>query len=775
MHSTPPPQKKTQCKKIVSMIKNKNINFAGGLFIIIVLLIAGVLFFTGPNHIKKISSFNSNLLLKTIRLNNDIRNIKSSLNKVIYYSALKPSPIQKEGFKKALNKLNLVFKKTDRQYKEFNIFIKKNSIFLKNNRQITLYFNKSYFKWRNISKPILATIIKYPKYISPKISYKIFLRDTLYLSHLPMTNIIKATRIYFLKIMNIAVYIFIVATAVIIIILILFFYYFNKFNEILLKSEQRFKSLFYNLPLIAFILDIETGNFIDVNNVAVKFYGYSKDELLKMNIEKINIFTDPQEQRKFRKMAVEKESHNIFFKHKLKNGEIKTIQSFGTAVDLNNKLYLLIIILDTTERKLLEDKLKESEELFRIMTENLITGVTLYREKYVYVNPTAESMLGYTRDEVYQKYVWDLFPDELDKKIIKKGTEKRLDGEMLQSSTHTLKALTKQNKEIWLLISTSTVKYKDKFTALASFIDVTEMINLRNELEHEKEFFKILIENISAPISLNKEKMIYVNPAMENLTGYSKEELYNMNIWDIFYVNNKQKEEMKSNIKRRLKGEKFISQYIFKLKNKNKTKLWVKAIAATIFYNNEWVVMGVLTDITNEILEEQKILKEKENYKLLSEFDDLTGIYNRRAYKAKFHELFNTAMRYGRPLSLIMFDIDKFKDINDNLGHQAGDIIIKEISDAVKENLRIADYFARIGGEEFMIISPETNLNNAKEFAERLRLKIENHNFSTGSKVTCSFGAVSLNKNDTQGSLEYRVDLALYKAKENGRNRVEDA
>ncbi len=757
------------------MIKNQNIYLAGALFIIIVVLIAGVIFFTGPIPIKNISSFNSNLLLKTIKLNNDIRNIKSSLDKVIYYSALKPSPIQKEGFKKALNKLNFRFTKTDRQYKELNIFIKKNSVFLKNNRQIIIYFNKSYFKWRNISKPILAAIIKYPEYILSKISYKIFLRDTLYLSHLPTINIVKATRIYFLKTMNIAIYIFIIATVVIIIMLILFFYYFNKFNEILLKSEQRFKSLFYNLPLIAFILDIETGCFIDVNNAAVEFYGYSKYELLKISIEKINIFTDSQEQRKFRKMAAEKGSHNIFFKHKLKNGEVKTVQSFGTAISLNNKLYLLIIILDITERKLLEDKLEESEELFRILTENLITGILLYREKYIYANPTAESILGYTQDEFYQKYVWDIFPDEFDKKIIKKAIEKRLSGENMGPSHFTFKALTKQNKEIWLLIASTTVKYKDKLTALASFIDITEMINLRNELEREKEFFKILIENIGVPISLNKEKIIYVNSEMENLTGYSKEELYNMNIWDIFYVNNKQKEEIKSNIKRRLNGEKFISEFIFKLKNKSETELWVKVLGGTIFYNSEWVVIVVLTDITNEMLEEQKILKEKENYKLLSEFDDLTGIYNRRAYKAKFHEAFNTAMRYGRPLSLIMFDIDKFKDINDNLGHQAGDIILKEISAAVKENLRTADYFARIGGEEFMIISLETNIDKAKELAERLRLKIENHNFSTGNNITCSFGVVSFNKNDTEESLEYRVDLALYKAKENGRNRVENA
>ncbi|MHB8282402.1 MAG: PAS domain S-box protein [bacterium] len=756
------------------MIKNINIYFAGVvLFIIIVVLIGGVLFFTGPITIRNISSFNSNLLLKTIKLNNDIRSIKSSLDKVIYYSVLKPSPIQKERFKKALHKLKLSLQKTDKQYKELNIFIKKNSAFVKNNRRIIVYFNKSYFKWRNISKPILAAIIKYPEYISTKISYKIFLRDTLYLSHLPTTNIVKAIRIYFLKAINTAVYILTIATVVIIIMLILFFYYFNKFNEILLKSEQRFKSLFYNLPLASFIVDVKTGKFIDVNNEAIKFYGYSKNEFLNMGVESINVSNTLKELADFRKSAAEKGSGAVIFKHKLKNGTIKIVEVYAVAVVLNNKTYLQGIILDITERKLLEDKLKESEELFRVLTENLVTGIILYREKYIYANPTAENILGYTRDEFYQKYVWDMFPDEFDKKVIKKSIEKRLSGENMLSSFYTFKALTKQNKEIWLLISSVTVKYKDKLTALASFIDITEMINLRNELEREKEFFKILIENIGVPISLNKEKIIYVNSEMENLTGYSKEELYNMNIWDIFYVNNKQKEEIKSNIKRRLKGEKFISKFIFKLKNKSGAELWVKVLGGTIFYNNEWVAMGVLTDITNEILEEQKILKEKENYKLLSEFDDLTGIYNRRAYKSKFHEAFNTAMRYGRPLSLIMFDIDKFKDINDNLGHQAGDIIIKEISAAVKENLRTADYFARIGGEEFMIISPETNLNKAKELAERLRLKIENHNFSTGSKITCSFGVVSLDKNDTEESLEYRVDLALYKAKENGRNRVE--
>ncbi len=361
---------------------NRTIYIIEGLFLTAVLLFAGILLYFGPVSVKKTSAFHSELLLKITKLNKDIDLVKSGVVKSIYYGSLKDSPLQKTHLKKVLNNLGLNLKKTDKQYKELDVFIKKNSDLLKNNRQIILYFNKSYFQWKNIGKPILKIIIKYPKYISSRISYKLFLKHTLYLCHLPTSNIIKDTKLYFKKLINIAIYTFIAATFVIILFLILFFYYFNKSRKILLKNEQKFESMFNDQQSIGFVLDIESGGIINANNAAVSFYGYSKDELLNMDISRINVFTPALEQKKFRRIAAEKGSNYSIFKHRLKNGDIKTVEARISKFTAGDKPYLLAIINDITQEKALEEELNIShfyDPLTKLPNKNLfIISVNQY-------------------------------------------------------------------------------------------------------------------------------------------------------------------------------------------------------------------------------------------------------------------------------------------------------------------------------------------------------------------------------------------------------------
>ncbi|MDQ7055287.1 MAG: GGDEF domain-containing protein [Persephonella sp.] len=167
------------------------------------------------------------------------------------------------------------------------------------------------------------------------------------------------------------------------------------------------------------------------------------------------------------------------------------------------------------------------------------------------------------------------------------------------------------------------------------------------------------------------------------------------------------------------------------------------------------------------------IRSRSEKFRILSEIDTLTGIYN----KGKFNQVLDTELkkvkRYRRPLGLILFDIDHFKKINDAYGHQVGDYILKTIAEIVKKNIRDTDIFARWGGEEFVIIAPETDINGTKILAEKLRNAIEENRFDRVGKVTASFGVTEATSEDTIDSIVHRADEALYLAKEKGRNRVE--
>lgn len=153
--------------------------------------------------------------------------------------------------------------------------------------------------------------------------------------------------------------------------------------------------------------------------------------------------------------------------------------------------------------------------------------------------------------------------------------------------------------------------------------------------------------------------------------------------------------------------------------------------------------------------------------------DYLTGAYNRLMFSELLEAEQQRARRYGSDLSLIMFDLDNFKSINDSCGHTMGDHVLKEVARLVSGSIRTHDIFARWGGEEFMVLVPITDLGQAGVLAEKLRGLCQSHDFGTGLQVTASFGLSQFRSSDNAESFTARADQALYLAKNNGRNRVE--
>lgn len=169
-------------------------------------------------------------------------------------------------------------------------------------------------------------------------------------------------------------------------------------------------------------------------------------------------------------------------------------------------------------------------------------------------------------------------------------------------------------------------------------------------------------------------------------------------------------------------------------------------------------------------LEEANALLEKQ-----ATTDTLTGIANRRKFGFFLEAEMGRSRRYHVPLALIMFDIDHFKRINDTFGHPAGDAVLAELARIVTGTIRSEDSFARWGGEEFVILLPQTESRGAQSMAERIRSLVERNPFPVAEQVTCSFGVTPFGASDTPDSFLKRVDEALYRAKESGRNRVEFA
>jgi len=164
------------------------------------------------------------------------------------------------------------------------------------------------------------------------------------------------------------------------------------------------------------------------------------------------------------------------------------------------------------------------------------------------------------------------------------------------------------------------------------------------------------------------------------------------------------------------------------------------------------------------------------NMETLAMTDQLTGLFNRRHFESAIVKEFSRTVRYGNPMSCLMIDIDHFKRINDDYGHHTGDEVLKEISQLMVGCIREADTVARWGGEEFIIMLPETTKESALQVASRLLTSVSTHKFALLSKqVTVSLGLASIPEPsiDSSEKLIAASDRALYEAKANGRNRVE--
>ena len=219
-------------------------------------------------------------------------------------------------------------------------------------------------------------------------------------------------------------------------------------------------------------------------------------------------------------------------------------------------------------------------------------------------------------------------------------------------------------------------------------------------------------------------------------------------------------------------GKKWIETVANKVKNQVKVKIFSKNDMLERYYQIRVSKLNIgnsyslsFTDITE--LEAKRLRSKHE-----AEFDPLTNIYNRVKVNQVLKDLTYNVKKYNHKLTLILFDIDHFKRINDEYGHNTGDSVLRELSSLVKGLLRKQDTFARWGGEEFVVILKDTEVQKGTLLASRLRSEIEKFHFNIVKSITCSFGVTQFRAGDTEIQFFERVDEALYQAKENGRNQV---
>ena len=279
---------------------------------------------------------------------------------------------------------------------------------------------------------------------------------------------------------------------------------------------------------------------------------------------------------------------------------------------------------------------------------------------------------------------------------------------------------------------------------------------------HEKlsEFTTIVDNYIITATTKKDSTIINVSSAFVKSSGYSKEELIGEKMHIIRHPDedeNKFKELWQTVSSGKIwDGE-------IRNKNKNGEDYWLQQHIVPTFdeNNNIETLVSLGTDITA-----------KKELEKMASVDKLTNIYNRRMIDNFLKQEIEIEKRHSNGLSVILIDIDHFKDVNDTYGHQMGDMVLSKIAELISINSRKSDIQGRYGGEEFIVICPQTTCKEALVLAQKIRISVENYKFEQIGTKTISLGISAFEKNDTEESLVKKADIALYQAKNGGRNRA---
>jgi diguanylate cyclase (GGDEF)-like protein/PAS domain S-box-containing protein len=295
-------------------------------------------------------------------------------------------------------------------------------------------------------------------------------------------------------------------------------------------------------------------------------------------------------------------------------------------------------------------------------------------------------------------------------------------------------------------------------------LHVRSINNARENLSESEKRFRIMASGAFEGIAITSQgKIVDANGQLAKILGYEQNEIIGQPIKD--FIAPEDQDRVLANIR-----DGSESNIEHKMLRKDGSRVLVESHGQTIVQGGIPIRLTAIRDITERKLFEVEL-------KHRAHIDYLTGVNNRGYFMEQAELELSRAVRYGSPLSLYMLDVDLFKKVNDSHGHKVGDLVLIKLAEVCGQTLREVDIIGRLGGEEFAILLPETNLEKANEVAERLREAIAKAKVPLEGGLplhfTVSIGVTSLvSKDDNLDVLLNRADKALYEAKEKGRNRV---
>lgn len=380
----------------------------------------------------------------------------------------------------------------------------------------------------------------------------------------------------------------------------------------------------------------------------------------------------------------------------------------------------------------------------------------------IYANPSFEKMTGYPLNELIGKSPKILQGPLTDRNVIEEMRICIRGGKYFEGSTINYNKSGHPYNVEW-----SISPIKDPSGAIQYFISVQKNITAYIRAQQERNLLAKALNDSPDCVMITDidNKIVFVNTGFEQLTGYKQDEVLGRKT---SMLCNAVPDALSKNPESALTKPVHFKSQEPNLR-KDGSQFYVDQSIAHIMDD-----AGKITHYVSFNKDSTDRLKRELALKDLASRDPLTGLLNRRSGEQLLKQ-YDEKKLAKKLLCLIMMDIDNFKKINDTFGHIIGDQILKSSSQLLKNKARNTDSVIRWGGEEFLIIVPDSRLQAALELAERIRKSIEEHTDSEVGRITASFGVAELRPDENTASLINRADKALYKAKLNGKNCIKSA
>jgi diguanylate cyclase (GGDEF)-like protein/PAS domain S-box-containing protein len=448
--------------------------------------------------------------------------------------------------------------------------------------------------------------------------------------------------------------------------------------------------------------------------------------------------------------------------------KIKEVKAYGFVLKDTDKAALL----STVEMALKLHEANTHARMFERLFENSLNELYIFHPKslkFVAVNRAARKNLGYTIEELNTMTPLDLKP-ELDLQSFRELLVPLVSGEQEQVLFKTVHRR-KDGSLYPVEINLQLFDYGGEKLCMALVANLTEIKQLEEEKRRKEELCRLMLQGIPSPAWLvsRERRILAQNKAAASLFG-SKVGDY---CWERVLGGGNLPDEYREAFEKNgspLPGTKCYFCRGDEALDRNEPINSEVELAGNI-WDTWWIPLGedVYLHYATDVTKHKRMEKE---LRCLSVTDCLTNCYNRRFFMQKLEEEIERAKRNGNKFSLIMLDIDRFKSINDRFGHNAGDLVLKSMAEMIKNRIRKIDTLARWGGEEFVLLLPDTPVENAARLAEELRESLSRMDIQGVGRVTASFGVAGYCPGDSVDSLVNKADNMMYEAKAAGRNCV---